>query len=545
MLYFRKKAFLLTIVIFSAVFFIPFSLSAKEQLYPIAGLNAEESREAAAYANYLKGIFLLFEGKADITEAAEHFRDSLILNPDNKAAMQIISRLFFDNLPMEQLAKYLQEIAEANPDHLEANILYGNFLFITLEHDKAERHLIALLDKNKWNSPETLAVLFENFILRDDLDKLKKILVIAKKKKASRKDLQLKFVEAYLYFKNIKPEAEDRAISEQDKKQLNKILQPVLADLSFFEKPRMFTLGTSVLSKIEDWSNLALVLDSCSDKNKSRIYWFPLRLEAYKKLADLDGLDSFSRFALKVLDAHDPFIEMIAEAYTELKEYKKAAQIYELLHLINRESLSVRMQLAWLYHMSEAPGKALAILAPIKELPLPGIMLKAAAHRQRGENDKSLKIYQDAEKNAFSGQEPIELAGDFFLMYAFAAESLGNLELCLEKLRKAYSINPENPSICNALGYTLADKNMELKFAEELIEKAVRKENDNIAFLDSLAWVKYRLNKKEEALQAAVKIMPIIDSDPDPDGVIFEHLSKILNENNYKIIAEFYAKMRE
>ena len=48
---------------------------------------------------------------------------------------------------------------------------------------------------------------------------------------------------------------------------------------------------------------------------------------------------------------------------------------------------------------------------------------------------------------------------------------------------------PEDASLLNALGYSLADRNQKLPRAETLIRKALAASPDNPAFLDSLGWV--------------------------------------------------------
>ena len=53
-------------------------------------------------------------------------------------------------------------------------------------------------------------------------------------------------------------------------------------------------------------------------------------------------------------------------------------------------------------------------------------------------------------------------------------------------------VRPEDASLLNALGYSLADHNQKLPRAEQLIRKALAASPDNPAFLDSLGWVLFR-----------------------------------------------------
>jgi tetratricopeptide (TPR) repeat protein len=70
---------------------------------------------------------------------------------------------------------------------------------------------------------------------------------------------------------------------------------------------------------------------------------------------------------------------------------------------------------------------------------------------------------------------------------------------------------PEDASLLNALGYSLADRNQKLPRAETLIRKALEASPDNPAFLDSLGWVRFRRGDIAGAmphLERAYRIFP-------------------------------------
>jgi tetratricopeptide (TPR) repeat protein len=53
-------------------------------------------------------------------------------------------------------------------------------------------------------------------------------------------------------------------------------------------------------------------------------------------------------------------------------------------------------------------------------------------------------------------------------------------------------IRPDDATVLNALGYTLADRGLQLPRAEQLIRRALEARPDSAPFLDSLAWVRFR-----------------------------------------------------
>ncbi len=58
----------------------------------------------------------------------------------------------------------------------------------------------------------------------------------------------------------------------------------------------------------------------------------------------------------------------------------------------------------------------------------------------------------------------------------------------------------DDPTLLNALGYTLADHGMELSRAESLIRKSLTLMPDNPAILDSMGWVRYKRGDAKGAI---------------------------------------------
>jgi tetratricopeptide (TPR) repeat protein len=90
-------------------------------------------------------------------------------------------------------------------------------------------------------------------------------------------------------------------------------------------------------------------------------------------------------------------------------------------------------------------------------------------------------------------------------------------------LRQLMALAPQEAHAFNALGYSLADRNIRLDEALQLIEKAVQLAPQDAYIQDSLGWVKFRRGEKAEALailKAAYKAKP--------DAEIAAHLGEVL-----------------
>ncbi|MGA9368957.1 MAG: tetratricopeptide repeat protein, partial [Steroidobacteraceae bacterium] len=75
---------------------------------------------------------------------------------------------------------------------------------------------------------------------------------------------------------------------------------------------------------------------------------------------------------------------------------------------------------------------------------------------------------------------------------AIILEQAGQVSESVQALQRLLVARPDDPTLLNALGYTLADHNMELPRAESLIRRALGQMPDNPAVLDSLGWVRFR-----------------------------------------------------
>src|SRR5208337_5607380 len=73
-------------------------------------------------------------------------------------------------------------------------------------------------------------------------------------------------------------------------------------------------------------------------------------------------------------------------------------------------------------------------------------------------------------------------------------------------------------------GYMWAEHDMKLLEARSLIEKALRSEPKNAAYLDSLGWVLFKLNQPREALDYVLKAVKLIE---EADPSVFDHLGDI------------------
>ena len=112
---------------------------------------------------------------------------------------------------------------------------------------------------------------------------------------------------------------------------------------------------------------------------------------------------------------------------------------------------------------------------------------------------------------------------DLLYEQSMVAEKLGALDEMERLLRQIILLKPDYHHAYNALGYSLADRNVRLPEARELIRKAVEYAPADPFIKDSLGWVEFRMGNKQEAVQifeAAYKARP--------DAEIAAHFGEVL-----------------
>ena len=129
---------------------------------------------------------------------------------------------------------------------------------------------------------------------------------------------------------------------------------------------------------------------------------------------------------------------------------------------------------------------------------------------------ESYQVYGEAVQRF--PQEP-ELLYDQAMM-AEKAGKPADMEVLLRALIEA---KPDFHHAYNALGYSLADRNLRLPEAKALIEKAVSLAPDDAFIQDSLGWVEFRLGN----LPRAIEILTAAYR-KRPDAEIAAHLGEVL-----------------
>ncbi|WP_290905281.1 tetratricopeptide repeat protein [Aquabacterium sp.] len=216
------------------------------------------------------------------------------------------------------------------------------------------------------------------------------------------------------------------------------------------------------------------------------------REQAYLLLAQLDDLRGKRADALRWLDLADP----------------------------RHEKMAVQSQRARLLAQQGKVADARALLRGLPESEPRDAITKAQAEvqllRDLGQLPEAYKVLE---------QTSARFPDDHELQYdqAMLAEKLKRFKDMERLLRRVIELAPDNPNAYNALGYSLADRKVQLDEARTLVEKAAELKPADPFITDSLGWVAFRQGRLDDAAKLLREAYIA-----RPDTEIGAHLGEVL-----------------
>ena len=136
---------------------------------------------------------------------------------------------------------------------------------------------------------------------------------------------------------------------------------------------------------------------------------------------------------------------------------------------------------------------------------------------------REVKLWSEAYAVLEAANQRFPNDADLLYEQAMMAEKIGQLDAMEAQLRRVMALKPDHAHAYNALGYSLADRNLRLNEAKALIERALQLTPGDPFVTDSLGWVEFRLGNRDEALRLLRQAYKA-----RPDAEIGAHLGEVL-----------------
>jgi tetratricopeptide (TPR) repeat protein len=468
------------------------------------------------------------------TEAMAAYKKALELDADNEDAMTGLATVYADLGDNKAAADMLRKVADKDPNPRSLTSLAGVYEQLK-DYSLAAEMLRRALDQQPGNS-DLKHALAEDLLLSEQLDDALKLYQESVAEDPKDEHSLLRISQIYRQKHDF---AKAREAANKAKEIAPDDLELQFNDVNLLEAEGKIPDAIKTLKGIleatakktysaSEKSSRSYLLQSLAELERN-IEQYNAAIDAFHQLAELDP-DSGARIAAEII-----------ETYREAKEYPKAeaegeaaAKKYPNDRFVVTARTSVLSDL----------GKNEQAVAETRKL-LGGkndreVYLSLADIYEKSKNFAEMGKALDAAENlSQSSEEKQTLEFRRGAMY----ERMKNFPAAEAEFRKVLAINPEHDAALNYLGFMLADRNVRLDEARDMILKALSREPNSGAYLDSLGWVYFRQNKLPEAEDKLREALQYMSRDP----TVHDHLGEVyFREGKVReAIAQWQSALRE
>ncbi len=234
-----------------------------------------------------------------------------------------------------------------------------------------------------------------------------------------------------------------------------------------------------------------------------------------------DAVATFHKLEKLDPDTAPRMAAQIADTYRQSKEFDKAFEVIEAARKKYPDNDLVGVLYATVLADLGRTDEAVKAIRKVTKgkNDRDSLLTKAQIYEKVKRYDLLSDVLDKALKLSKTDQE----RADVLFLQGAMYERQKRVQEAEAAFREVLRLTPDNASAMNYLGYMFADQNIKLDEAHKLISKALEYEPNNGAFLDSMGWVYYRMNRLEEAEKYLQQAVEKVSSDP----VVHDHLGDV------------------
>jgi tetratricopeptide (TPR) repeat protein len=459
----------------------------------------------------------LYRASGQPTKAEEAFRKILQTDPDSKAGLANLAELYLQQGDYGHAAEALTKIPESDMDpQLLGTLAYAytqahNFDKATATYEKAlaqdpdNTELRRAYAEALFNNGKNAAARVElQRILKSDPDDDASYMRLAQiDRQEGRFDDARQELDKARTLKPDNPEIPfEQALLEDTVGNDDKAIQILQGLVKQSERPEgQYTAAEA--------NNRALFLERLGLVYRGQEK-FAQALDTFKQILPL-GKSQAPRAEFLIIET----LRMDRQPDKATAEADAAIQAYPQdrpLKILHATLLGERGQ------VDEAVGQLQALLtkAPTDREIYISIAQVYSQAKRYGDAEQAVRKSLDMTPSSDDQEYALYILGSIY-------ERQKRYDLAEETFKKVLAMNPLNSSAANYLGYMLADRGVRLEESVNYIKKALELEPNNGAYLDSLGWAYFKMNRYDLAVPHLEKAAHLIQNDP----TIHEHLGDL------------------
>lgn len=508
--------------------------------------GADLIKEDSRY-DYLLGEALRQKYEGNIENAVKIFEKCIQLDRDRSVPYYELAQIYSAMGQEERCLEYASRAAHLEPGNYWYQLACGSLFTQYQRKDSALVYFNRALKADK-NAVEVYSILAGLYAERGDAEKADSLFRLLDKEGEMTDDMFLMMISGLLNKGDLKEAAKrTQKLAEERPSEIK--YKALLADIFYEEgqKEKSDSIYNEIINKDpENIENQLLYL---------------MNLVFKKEYGGISGfLDNVFKSDLVERERKIAVAERLLTDTSYVKEnYEalgKSLSILENVYPDDEKILSLR---AVMYETAERKDDAIKRYEELLKTVKPGyylterLILLYAEKREyeklfnlaavySSENNMSifgkvyyaiaameLKKYNVAEKEL---KKAMILAGNNDQLKVQVLSMMGDLKYRKDEADSAYfyyekalKIAPDEVLVLNNYAYFLAEKDRELKKALEMIEKVMETDGDNSTYIDTYAWVLYKMGKYRNAYKEMEKIF---EKEGEEDPEILEHMGYIL-----------------
>ncbi|MEN8135242.1 MAG: tetratricopeptide repeat protein [Thermodesulfobacteriota bacterium] len=503
--------------------------------------SADYVESECSYFYFMWGRTAELEGKLE--EAREAYEKALVCDLH---AVQIMHRLAVLLINMDKkdvAAGWIKTIIDENPEDLASYGFLANLYVSMDEFAKAEEIYLGVIDKNPQD--------YDNMLLLGALYARQKKFDEARDTLEKLIKLNPESFIGHHYLAKIYLETEKFAKARSSfEKALELNWSPFLAfEAAFFlakkgfpddalrlyrqiivedeDNERVRTMAISLLLKLDRIDEAIVAMEELLPQAAD-----PLKVELNlsRLLLDRKKYDEAISHLLNILDTDPEFNDvriLLAVAYHDKGDATAAKSSLEKIGPQSADYENATVFLTRILVEEKKHGAAINLLRgrisdekTRRRSFYPGL---ASVLQKQQKNDEAASVFQEA-LTLYPEDK------DLLLEHALFQDEQGDVDGALRTMAKVLLISPDEPYALNYMGYTWAERGVELEKALAYVEKALELRPDDGFVRDSLGWVLFKMGRLDEALAELQKALKIEGDDPainDHIGDVYHRLGRM------------------